>query len=156
MNQARAKLAKDHEELDALLERLAEDTEAPGQGELEATWAVLESRLLRHLEAEERFLLPLVEASHPLEVQRTRDEHARIRSNLAELGVAIELHCARKPQLMELIRFLRAHAKHEDEALYQLAGEKASVAVEHSILETLKNAVRSATRDARADHRARP
>lgn len=156
MNQARAKLAKDHEELDALLERLAEDVEAPGKGELETTWAALESRLLRHLDAEERFLLPLVEASHPLEVQLTLDEHALIRKQLAELGVAIELHCARKPQITELIRFLRAHAKHEDEALYQLAGEKASIAVEHSILETLKNAVRFATGDVRLDQRARP
>jgi len=156
MNQARAKLLKDHEELDALLERLSEDVEAPSQGELETTWAALESRLLRHLEAEERFLLPLVEASNPAEVQRTLDEHARIRSSIAELGVAIELHCARKPELVELIRFLRAHAKHEDEALYQLAGDKASVAVEHSILETLKNALRSATREPSLDRRARP
>ena len=156
MNPIRAKLARDHEELDTLLKCLAEDVESPGKGELAATWAVFESRLIRHLEAEERFLLPLVEASNPGEVARTRAEHAVIRNAVAELGVAIELHSARKPNITELIEFLRQHAKHEDEALYQLAGEMASVSVEHSILETLKNAVRSAARELSLGHRTPP
>lgn len=155
MNQVRIKLAKDHEELDALLECLAEDVEAPCKGELEATWAAFESRLIRHLEAEERFLLPLVEASSPQEAQRTRDEHVRIRDSIAELGVAIELHTARKPHILELIRFLRSHAKHEDEVLYRIAGDKASVAVEHSILKSLQDVARSAARNLSPEHRAR-
>jgi hemerythrin-like domain-containing protein len=156
MNQIQAKLTTDHEELDALLRCLAEDVEAPCAGELEATWAAFESRLIRHLEAEERFLLPLLEASNPDEVKRIRAEHVHIRDSIAELGVAIELHTARKPHITELIGFLRAHAKHEDEALYQLAGDKASVAVEHSILKTLKDAVRSAARELSPDQIARP
>jgi hemerythrin-like domain-containing protein len=156
MNQARAKLAKDHEELGALLRRLAEDVDAPCPGELETTWAVFEGRLIRHLEAEEQLLLPLIEASNPDEVRRIREEHAHIRSAIAELGVAIELHSARKPHVTELIQFLQGHAQHEDEVLYRIAGDKASVAVEHSILEILKNAVRSAARELSADQRARP
>ena len=155
MNQAHSKLLQDHEELDALLQRLAEDVEAPTAATLEATWNAFEGRLLRHLEAEERFLLPLVEASSPEEVRRTRADHARIRDSIAELGIAIELHSIRKAQISELIQFLRAHAKHEDEALYQLAGDKASVAVEHSIFESLKNAVRSTIHPPGAEHRPR-
>lgn len=156
MNSIRAKLAKDHEELDALLRRLAEDIESPSKGELQATWAAFETRLIRHLEAEERFLLPLLEASNPAEVARTRAEHALIRDAIAELGIAVELHSAREPNITELIGFLRQHAKHEDEALYQLAGEVASVSVEHSIFETLKSTVRSAARELSLSHRARP
>jgi hemerythrin-like domain-containing protein len=156
MNQARAKLAKDHEELDALLRCLAEDADAPSASDLEATWAAFEGRLIGHLDAEERFLLPLIEASNPEEVNRIRADHARIRASVAQLGLAIELHTIRKPRIIELIDFLRAHAKHEDEALYQLAGDKASAAVEHSIVESLKAAVRSALRELSIDHRARP
>jgi hypothetical protein len=139
-------LAKDHEEIDALLESLAEDIESPGKGELTATWATFESRLIRHLEAEERFLLPLLEGRNPDEVERTRADHAHIRDAIAELGIAIELHTAREPHITELIRFLRAHAKHEDEALYRLAGDQAPEHVQHSVLEILKNAVLSAAR----------
>jgi hemerythrin-like domain-containing protein len=156
MNPIRARLAADHEELDALLTCLAEDIESPCKGQLVATWAAFESQLMRHLEAEERFLLPLVEAGNPGEVARTRAEHAQIRDAVAELGIAIELHNARKPNIVEFIAFLRQHAKHEDEALYQLAGQLASVSVETRILETLKNAVRSVARELSVGHRALP
>lgn len=156
MNAIRATLAKDHEELEALLQCLAEDVESPGQGVLAKTWATFENRLIRHLEAEERFLLPLLEASHPNEVERTRADHAHIRDSIAELGIAIELHTARAPHITELIRFLRAHAKHEDEALYRLAGEQAPVHVEHGVVDIVKHAVQSAVREFGPDHRARP
>lgn len=156
MNQIRAKLAKDHEELETLLKRLAEDIESPSKAELAATWAIFESRLIRHLEAEERFLLPLLEVSHPDEVKRTRSDHMHIRDSIAELGVAIELHAARQPDIAELIRFLREHAAHEDTALYQLAGDRAPADVAHGILDVLKQAVLSAARELGADRRARP
>ncbi len=146
MNQVHARLAKDHEELHALLECLAEDVEAPECGELEATWGALEARLLRHIDAEERYLLPLLEASHPAEVARNRAEHARIRDLVAELGIAVELHSARKPAVMQLIELLTRHAQHEDEVLYRLAGAKASVAVAHSVFATLKDALGTAVR----------
>ena len=146
MKQIRTKLTKDHEELDALLRRLADDVEAPSVGKLAETWSIFERRLIRHLEVEERFLLPLTEACNPLEAEQTRADHAYIRDSLDELGVAIELHSARKPHIEALIRFLRAHAQHEDEALYQLAGERASSALEFGLIQSLKNAVRLALR----------
>jgi hemerythrin-like domain-containing protein len=156
MNQIRARLTRDHEELDALLKRLAEDVESPSKGELAATWAAFESRLIRHLELEERLLLPLLEASHPGEVKRTRADHAHIRDAIAELGIAIDLHAAREPHITELIQFLRAHAKHEDEALYSLAGDQAPRHIEHGILEDLKQAVLSVARELGPERRARP
>ena len=145
MNEVAARLAQDHRELDSLLRCLAQDAEAPCAGVLESTWDTFEQRMSRHMQAEEQFLLPLVEASDPVEVARTRDEHIQIRDLLAELGVAIQLHAVRATDIHNLIDLLRAHAKHEDEALYKLAGDKASVAVEHSMFESLKSVLRLAT-----------
>jgi hypothetical protein len=89
------------------------------------------------MEAEERLLLPLLEASDPAAVARIRLEHARIRDSLTELGVAVELHTVRESHIRELIELLTAHAKHEDAALYRVAGEKASTTVEHGIARVL-------------------
>ncbi len=146
MSSVRARLVKDHVSLDALLVKLAEDAQATDRQALQQTWSDLEKRLIAHLDAEERYLLPLVEFDNPLEVARTRREHAEIRDLLAELGLAIELHTARQPDVQRLIDMLRAHAEHEESALYSLAGNKASSAVEHSIASTLKAVVRSALR----------
>lgn len=140
MNPIAARLTKDHQELDALLRRLAEDTSAPVPGALETTWGLFEGRLIRHMEAEERFLLPLLEASDAAEVARIRREHVQIRDALTELGIAVELHTAREPQIQQLAQLLDAHAKHENDALYRLAGDKASTAVEHGIAQMLKQA----------------
>jgi hemerythrin-like domain-containing protein len=141
MNPIATRLTQDHQDLDSLLRRLAEDAEAPEPGALEKTWTIFESKLIRHMEAEERFLLPLLEASNAAELTRIRLEHARIRDILTELGVAVELHTVRAADVTELVNLLHAHAKHENTALYQLAGDKASRAVEHGIAQMLKHGV---------------
>ncbi len=153
MNQVAARFAQDHRELDSILRCLAQDAEAPVAGVLESSWDAFEQRILRHMQAEEQYLLPLVEVSNPLEVERTRGEHIKIRDLLAELGLAIQLHAVRASDIYNLIDLLRAHAKHEDEALYQLAGNKASVAVEHGIFESIKSILHLATP---RDHSAAP
>jgi len=138
MNPISARLTKDHQELDGLLRRLAEDAAAPLPGALEKTWCLFEARLIRHMEAEERFLLPLLEASDPDEVARIRREHFQIRDALTELGVAVELHTVREPEVQRLIELLDAHAAHENEALYRLAGDKASSTIDHGVAQMLK------------------
>jgi hypothetical protein len=144
MTQLQTRLAKDHAEIHALLECLAQDVDAPPCGALAATWAELEARLLRHMDTEELYLLPLLEASHPAEVEHTRADHARIRELVAELGVAIELHTVRKPAVMQLVELLQRHAAHEDAALYDLAGARASVSIERRVFAALKGTVQSA------------
>jgi hypothetical protein len=138
MNEIRARLTKDHEEIQALLRRLAEDADAPDAAQLQVSWAALEGRVLRHMEAEERYLLPLLEASHPAAVAKTHAEHGHIRDILSALGIAVELHSARKPDILQLIELLKAHSAYEDGALYTLAGERASVAIQHSVTAALK------------------
>lgn len=139
----RTKLVQDHEALDALLVQLTEEAKDSDRPALQATWSEFEARLIAHINAEERFLLPLIEADNPREVAQTRREHGEIRDLIAELGLAIELHTAREPDIRRLVDLLRAHAQHEEAAFYTVAGEKASRAVEHSISSTLKTAVRA-------------
>lgn len=139
MNPIAARLTKDHEELDALLHSLAQDAKAPFSDALQATWGAFENKLIRHMEAEERFLLPLLEVTDAAEVARIRREHARIRDSLTELGLAVELHTVREANVSELISVLEAHAKHENDALYRLAGDRASSAVDHGIAQLLRH-----------------
>ena len=141
MNQIGQQMANDHQELEALLKRLADDAVAPECGALQCTWGELESRLLTHVAAEEHYLLPLIEASHPAEVARTFSEHKQIRHQVSELGLAIELHAVRNPAIEELIRTLQAHARYEEQTLYSLAGDKASTALQHRISALLKTAM---------------
>lgn len=146
MNQVRVILSHDHQALDALLTQLAEEAQDSDRHALRKTWCDFEKRLLAHIDAEERYLLPLLEAQSPVQVAHARDEHARIRDLVAELGLAIELHAAREPAVRRLVELLRAHAQHEDSTLYQLAADKATLSVEHGISSALKAAVRSALR----------
>lgn len=139
----RTKLVHDHEELDAMLVQLAAEAEDSDRPALQATWNDFEAHLIAHINAEERYLLPLIETDNSNEVARTLREHAEILELIAELGLAIELHMARQSDIHRLVDLLRAHAKHEEAALYTLAGDKASLAVEHSISSTLKAAARS-------------
>jgi len=164
MNPVAVRLTRDHQELDAILRCLAQDARAPLTGAVQATWAAFEDKLIRHMDAEDRFLLPLLEASDPGEVARIRLEHARIRDALTELGVAVELHTVRESHLSELIALLEAHARHENAALYRLAGVKASAAVEHGVAHLLRHGVAvaaaamasAAAAEEPADRRARP
>ena len=152
MNALRQRLMHDHRELHTVLQQLAEDADAPQVGQLQQTWARFERHLLAHLEAEEQLLLALLQASYPEEVERTRREHAKIRELVSELGVAVELHTVRKEAILALVRLLDEHAEREDRGLYDLAGERASVAVEHRLATLIKSslaAVRASSLPAR-------
>jgi hypothetical protein len=155
MNQIGQRLREDHEQLGKLLLALAAATEAPNQDALEASWDALEARLLCHMEAEEHYLLPLLEASHPLEVKQVLTEHAKLRDRIAELGIAIELHLARRPEILALVDELERHATQEDRLLYGPAGDRASVAVAHSLLGALKSALRPRLEASASTPRAR-
>lgn len=138
MNVLGQRLLRDHQALHAALKQLAEDAEAPQVGQLVRTWASFEKQLYAHLEAEEQLLLPLLEASHPAEVARTRRQHEEIRKLVTELGVAVELHTVRRDDILRLVALLERHAEQENVGLYGLAGERASVAVEHRLAALIK------------------
>jgi hemerythrin superfamily protein len=143
MNPVQTRFDQDHRDIEALLEDLAHCA-ASSSPALEATFNDLERRLMAHMDAEEQYLLPLVEVSYPAESERTRLEHARIRQLVSQLGLAIELHAVREPQIAELVQLLREHAEREDRTVYDFAGERASSAVEHRLASLLKAVAHSA------------
>jgi hypothetical protein len=109
--------------MEGLLKRLSDDALSSDARDLRQTWSEFEGCLTRHLQFEERYLLPAVLASHPDEVQLVLTEHRRIRECVADLGVEIDLHVARRDAVEALIRRLREHAQNEERTLYYWTGE---------------------------------
>ena len=114
-------LKHDHARLERLFEALSNAVESADQPTLAGMWDEFESSLLAHLELEERYLLPAVEAQHPSAAEMLIGEHKEIRKRVAELGVRTDLHLLRKEVADELIELLRNHAGWEDRTLYPWA-----------------------------------
>ena len=129
MRQLADRFAKDHERLELLLRQLAESAACAESSKLCEVWTDFETCLTRHLEAEERYLLPLVEAAHPAEVAAIREDHLAIRRLVAELGVRVDLHAVSEPAVTDLLRLLHEHASSEERALYGWADQVVSTAV---------------------------
>jgi uncharacterized protein (TIGR02284 family) len=81
-------------------------------------WADLEELLLRHMEAEEMFLLPYFEQNRPGDCRQLRGDHADIRRRLGEIGLAFDLHTVRAEQVEELAAFMTRHVNEENASLY--------------------------------------
>lgn len=117
---------------------------------LRRSWSALESCVTWHLEAVERYMLPLAERAHAAEVEHVRWAHARIRQLVSELALKLELQMATEPATGELVRVLRQYAARNASALYVWVADLASATVEHCILAMLGLAV-----PARASRRTR-
>jgi uncharacterized protein (TIGR02284 family) len=115
-------LAKDHEELAKSLQRLRDFVKGCDAPLAHDEWVALEPAVLRHLEAEEEFLLPAFEVDDPCEAKAILDEHQQIRSMLDALGLALELHVLRDEQFDRLNQFLTKHVTRETASLYVWAG----------------------------------
>lgn len=123
------RLTREHQELDALYEDLANRVHCGDTATIDEAWGPLETRLRAHMDFEERHLLPRFRELAPVTAQQIVGEHAMIRGALADMGVAIEVHALREESLTAFLELLRAHGRREDETLYrciELAGEDAS------------------------------
>jgi hypothetical protein len=89
--------------------------------ELIAQYRTFERAVLDHFKTEEVAILPAYSAHAPADTRAIRHEHTVIRQLLSEIGMDIELHHVRCEAIAELIRILRAHAAHEDAAMYRWA-----------------------------------
>ena len=138
-------LTHDHERLDAMLTSVLELTHVQADSALDAHWAAYETNLLAHLDAEEMFLRPGLGKHDSLHSDRIRADHAKIRELLAEVGIGIELHLVREIQMLELARFLREHAKMEQEPLYSWADR----AIAQSSFALVRNRLRDTWRKLR-------
>ena len=116
-------LSKSHAHLESLYERLlaAMAVDAPDVATL---WSELDHQLFAHMEAEERYVLPKFARVDLHEARSLLHDHARIREQLLELGVAVDLHVLRYERSKEFIDRLRAHAAREDRLLYRWADVK--------------------------------
>lgn len=112
-----------HRLLETLFEDLVRAAEDGDHAHLHAVWVQVEQRLLAHLEAEERFVLPAFARTDPDEAVALLREHGRIREQLLAIGIAVELHYARLTRVEEFIASLRAHAAREEKLVYRWAAE---------------------------------
>jgi hemerythrin-like domain-containing protein len=117
----RALLARDHEQLDRLFEELLNALRGDAREEALRLWSQFEEGLARHMEFEEKSILPALQKLEPKEAQDLLDEHAKIRARLAELGVGVDLHLIRPEIVSEFIEQLRRHARREDALCYRWA-----------------------------------
>jgi hypothetical protein len=113
-------LSREHAHLEHLYQQLL-DAMAASSPDVRALWNELSDRLHAHMEAEERYLLPSFARVDRDEARALLRDHAYIRDQLLELGVAVDLHQLSFVHSHELIARLRAHAIREDRLMYRWA-----------------------------------
>jgi len=116
-------MTSDHDRLAGVYDRLLDALEANAP-DVRTLWTELDHGLLAHLEAEERFVLPAFAKVDRDEAVALLREHGKIREQLLELGIAVDLHFIRLEQSRAFIDALRSHAAREDRLLYRWADER--------------------------------
>jgi len=116
-----AMLSEDHQHLDRLFEATVARFHEGQHVTLRGDWQRFERELSSHMDLEEQEILPSFSRAHQAEAQAIRDEHARIRAGLTEMGIDLDLHCLRAERVEAFIGLLRAHAQREEAVLYPWA-----------------------------------
>jgi hemerythrin-like domain-containing protein len=136
----------DHRRLEVVFEQVLAAVAADDQESLGLAWNDFETGLLAHLDAEEKYMVPAILESSPRDAQAIVSEHRQVRSRLADLGAAVDLHTLRLETARGFIAELRAHAKREDALLYRRADESLHQADRTSLFAALTQGVRKAIR----------
>jgi hypothetical protein len=95
------------------------------------------------MEAEERFVLPLFAHIDLAEARELLRQHGRIREQLLELGIAVDLHYIRFERSQDFVQLLLAHADREERLLYRWADERLTPAT----IEAVKSRMVAESRD---------
>jgi len=112
-----AAFREDDRRLEDLLRHVIDQLEAGHNDQARVLWRECEEGLIRHLQAEEAFLLPDLLTAKPREARALLEEHRHLRQRLAELTTG--LHRAVRPDRVQaFVAELRAHASHEEKTLY--------------------------------------
>jgi len=133
----------DHRRLEDLFERLLTALEANDREDMALVWTEFESGLIGHMQTEELELIPVLQRDSPRSARIIMEEHRHIRTRLAELGMALDLHTLRLDTARAFVDELRAHAKSEDRLLYQWAEESLDDAEKESVIQLLAERVRA-------------
>jgi hemerythrin superfamily protein len=111
-------LAGDHHRLDRAFERIVTRAYGGDFQQIEAEWSTFQNALVDHLDAEEKHLFPVLAKDRPAEAQALYDDHARIRVQLLQLGLDLDLHCLSADRVAAFVEALRAHAHREENVFY--------------------------------------
>lgn len=114
-------LDQHHREIEEACLALLGACYAGDPGDLARRWAEIEHQLYDHMMAEEHFLFPAYQHDEPDDAHVLRDQHARLREQALEVGVAAELHTVRREQIEAFVAALRAHGQCEEASLYPWA-----------------------------------
>jgi hemerythrin superfamily protein len=143
-------LLEDHRRLELLFEELLSAFEENDREGVATTWSEFDRRLLAHMNAEERYLIPSLFRVDPRAARTILEEHRHLRARLTELGAGVDLHVVRLEAARGFVDELRAHARNEDRLLYRWADEHVAEADRKSLLKELFGAV---SERVRAEHR---
>ncbi len=110
-----------HRRLERMCDELIETLRVGDARQACRQWSALDQELSEHMALEEQLLFPRLAELEPAEVESLRSEHQELRRDVAELGVAVDLHRASEPVAKAFFDRLRAHAAREDVLLYRWA-----------------------------------
>lgn len=85
-------LSRDHQRLSKLFEDLVVAFRADARDDADHLWSEFEAGLLAHLELEEKRILPKLAQVDATETKVLLQQHDRIRAQLSELGIGVDLH----------------------------------------------------------------
>ena len=152
----RVLLQEDHDRIDALLSSLIASVRADDRDAIASAWSLVEEALLRHFDAEEMFIFPVLARAHGGEIRELRREHDEMRHALGEIDLAIELHTVRCEPIEDLCARLREHAKREDALAYVEAEQELHPAAVRSLLKRLRRLATALPRENLSRPGARP
>ena len=137
----RVVLLEDHRHIDRLLDRLVAVTRADERDACAKLWAKVEKVILAHLDVEEMFVFPAIAETHGPEVERLRREHAAIRREVGEIGIALDLHIVRAETIEAFCASLREHAAREESLAYAQAERKLTANIARAIVDRIRSPV---------------
>lgn len=127
-------LLDDHRELEAMMRDVAAATETSDRATVQSSWSRFEPALLHHMDWEEAALLPGFERAHPIDAARFRADHARLREQLTDIGIRIDLRSARAEDIEAFLAALRAHSEAENRLVYAWADATIEPPIRHDLL----------------------
>ena len=114
-------LLHDHKRLEARFQRMVETVRTADRPTIQREWDDFERVLLGHLAWEEQSLLPRFGLAKPVEAVLIKQDHARIRALLTDLGLQLDLRSLRAERVDEFMALLRTHSALEERVLYRWA-----------------------------------
>jgi hemerythrin superfamily protein len=116
-----AMLGEDHARLERAFDAMLAAAERGDWEDLRRRWPSFGRELTRHMDAEEIRIISGFGREHPREARTLLDDHARIRAQLTELELELEMGDVTVARAHGFMIDLREHAAREDAVLYPWA-----------------------------------